>query len=150
MRCLSISISTYFTVPPCYIFSTFGCSLFSSAMFPFPLLTLLFVSLLICHCFSCATWTSHAFFSFTLLPYFLTDMQYKFFVDGEWRHDERQPTATGDYGVVNTIRLTRDVNQINTVLSPTPPGSRVNMDVDNENFQCAVSITYVSKKFHNK
>jgi hypothetical protein len=85
-----------------------------------------------------------------MLPYFLTDMQYKFFVDGEWRHDERKPTVTGDYGVVNTIYLTRDINQINTVLSPTTPGSRVNMDVDNENFQRAVSITYVSKKFHNK
>ncbi|XP_062213075.1 sucrose nonfermenting 4-like protein [Phragmites australis] len=67
--------------------------------------------------------------------------QYKFFVDGEWRHDERQPTITGDYGVVNTLYLTRDINQINTVLSPSTPGSRMNMDVDNENFQRTVSLS---------
>lgn len=32
-------------------------------------------------------------------------MQYKFFVDGEWRHDEHQPYATSEYGIVNTIFL---------------------------------------------
>ncbi|KAL6909349.1 hypothetical protein ACP4OV_001630 [Aristida adscensionis] len=65
--------------------------------------------------------------------------QYKFFVDGEWRHDERQPTITGEYGIVNTLYLTRD--QINTVLSPSTPGSRMNMDVDNETFQRTGNVT---------
>ncbi|TVU44222.1 hypothetical protein EJB05_03658 [Eragrostis curvula] len=65
--------------------------------------------------------------------------EYKFFVDGEWRHDERQPTVTGDYGVVNTLHLTRDINQINSVLSPSTPGSRA-MDVDND-FERVVSLT---------
>ncbi|PKI46484.1 hypothetical protein CRG98_033127 [Punica granatum] len=31
--------------------------------------------------------------------------QYKFFVDGEWKHDEHQPYATSEYGIVNTIFL---------------------------------------------
>ncbi|GJM97301.1 hypothetical protein PR202_ga14220 [Eleusine coracana subsp. coracana] len=79
--------------------------------------------------------------SFTRLPYLVIDVQYKFFVDGEWRHDERLPTATGDYGVVNTLHLKRDINQLNTVLSPSAPESRANMDVDNENFQRAVSLS---------
>ena len=33
-------------------------------------------------------------------------MQYKFFVDGECRHDEHQPFVTGNGGVVNTIFIT--------------------------------------------
>nr|XP_015900022.2 sucrose nonfermenting 4-like protein isoform X2 [Ziziphus jujuba var. spinosa] len=31
--------------------------------------------------------------------------QYKFFVDGEWKHDEHQPFVTGEYGIVNTVLL---------------------------------------------
>lgn len=71
-------------------------------------------------------------------------MQYKFFVDGEWRHDERQPTVSGEYGIVNTLYLTREINQINSVLSPSTPGTRMNMDVDNENFQRTVRVTHLS------
>lgn len=70
-------------------------------------------------------------------------LQYKFFVDGEWRHDERQPTISGEFGIVNTLYLTREFNQINALLSPSTPGSRMNMDVDNENFQRTV------RKLHN-
>ncbi|XP_030463051.2 sucrose nonfermenting 4-like protein isoform X2 [Syzygium oleosum] len=56
--------------------------------------------------------------------------QYKFFVDGEWRHDEHQPYATSDYGIVNTIFLT-EANYIPGTPSPdTPPGS--NMEVDEQ------------------
>lgn len=68
-------------------------------------------------------------------------MQYKFFVDGEWRHDERQPTVSGEYGIVNTLYLTREINQINSVLSPSTPGTRMNMDVDNETFQRTVTVS---------
>ncbi|KAI3950300.1 hypothetical protein MKW92_022790, partial [Papaver armeniacum] len=57
---------------------------------------------------------------------------YKFFVDGEWRHDESQPSVTGNYGVVNTVLLTRETEPILNVESP---GSRSNMDVDNDAFQ---------------
>jgi len=39
--------------------------------------------------------------------------------------------------------LTREFNQTNALLSPSTPGSRMNMDVDNENFQRTV------RKFHN-
>ncbi|PPD72609.1 hypothetical protein GOBAR_DD30495 [Gossypium barbadense] len=28
---------------------------------------------------------------------------YKFFIDGEWRHDEQQPHRNGEYGIVNTF-----------------------------------------------
>lgn len=64
-------------------------------------------------------------------------------MDGEWRHDERQPTISGEFGIVNTLYLTREFNQINALLSPSTIGSRMNMDVDNENFQRTV------RKFHN-
>ncbi|KAM0920130.1 hypothetical protein ACQ4PT_007772 [Festuca glaucescens] len=64
--------------------------------------------------------------------------QYKFCVDGEWKHDEGQPTITGEYGVVNTLYLTREFDHINNVLSPSTPRS---MDVDNENFQRNVSLS---------
>ncbi|XP_008813370.1 sucrose nonfermenting 4-like protein isoform X2 [Phoenix dactylifera] len=61
--------------------------------------------------------------------------EYKFYVDGEWRHDERQPCATGSYGIVNTLFLTRAPDPVPAILSPGTPGSRMNMDVDNEAFQ---------------
>lgn len=61
-------------------------------------------------------------------------LQYKFIVDGEWRHDENQPFVSGTYGTVNTVLLTRDSNYIPTVLSPQMP-SGSSMDVDNVAFQ---------------
>ncbi|CAM0878219.1 unnamed protein product [Alopecurus aequalis] len=64
--------------------------------------------------------------------------QYKFYVDGQWRHDEAQPTITGEYGVVNTLYLTREFDHINNVLSPSTPRS---MDVDTENFQRNVPMS---------
>ncbi|OVA15013.1 CBS domain [Macleaya cordata] len=67
--------------------------------------------------------------------------QYKFFVDGEWRHDESQPFVTGNYGVVNTVLLAREPDPIPAMLSPETPGSRSNMDVDNEAFQRVVTLS---------
>ncbi|XP_072996780.1 sucrose nonfermenting 4-like protein isoform X1 [Typha latifolia] len=67
--------------------------------------------------------------------------QYKFFVDGEWRHDENQPFETGGYGTVNTLLLTRDVDPMPAILSPGTPGSRMNMDLDNETFQRVVTMS---------
>lgn len=55
-------------------------------------------------------------------------MQYKFFVDGEWRHDEHQPFVSGNGGVVNTIFITGP-DMVPTGFIPEPPG-RSNMDVD--------------------
>ncbi|KAL3812854.1 hypothetical protein ACJIZ3_014122 [Penstemon smallii] len=52
--------------------------------------------------------------------------QFKFVVDGEWRHDEHQPFISSNLGIVNTILLTSPQIQIG-------PGS--GMDVDNEAFQ---------------
>ncbi|CAH1427596.1 unnamed protein product [Lactuca virosa] len=66
--------------------------------------------------------------------------QYKFIVDGEWRHDEHQPFVTGNYGVVNTILLAREPDFTPSVLTPhTTSGS--SMDVDNEVFQRVVRVS---------
>lgn len=69
---------------------------------------------------------------------YITDIsipiQYKFIVDGEWRHDEYQPFVAGNYGLVNTVLLSRDSTYIPTILSPQmQTGS--SMDVDNVAFQ---------------
>ncbi|KAG2260083.1 hypothetical protein Bca52824_079377 [Brassica carinata] len=49
--------------------------------------------------------------------------QYKFYVDGEWRHDEHQPFVNGNGGVMNTILITVP-DMVPTGFSPS------NMDVD--------------------
>ncbi|KAH9602460.1 hypothetical protein KSS87_005257 [Heliosperma pusillum] len=53
--------------------------------------------------------------------------QYKFNVDGEWRHDEHQPFVTGTYGVVNTVFLAREPDVPINVFGADIPG---NMEVD--------------------
>lgn len=58
--------------------------------------------------------------------------QYKFFVDGEWRHDEHQPYVSGNYGVVNTIFLPRESDTIPILGSET--AGRSNMEVDGDSF----------------
>ncbi|CAN0897133.1 Sucrose nonfermenting 4-like protein [Linum grandiflorum] len=55
--------------------------------------------------------------------------QYKFIVDGEWRHDEHQPSESGSFGVVNTVFLPREPDVGPASLSPGIPG-RSNMDLD--------------------
>ncbi|KAH6819081.1 sucrose nonfermenting-like protein [Perilla frutescens var. frutescens] len=59
--------------------------------------------------------------------------QYKFFVDGEWRHDEHQPYVSGNYGVVNTIFLARESDTISAILGSETAG-RSNMEVDGDPF----------------
>ncbi|KAJ0601946.1 putative AMP-activated kinase, glycogen-binding protein [Helianthus annuus] len=66
--------------------------------------------------------------------------QYKFIVDGEWRHDEHQPFVTGNYGIVNTVLLTREPDYNSAVLSPQMT-SGSSMDVDNETFQRVVRVS---------
>ncbi|RDY11313.1 Sucrose nonfermenting 4-like protein, partial [Mucuna pruriens] len=56
--------------------------------------------------------------------------QYKFNVDGEWRHDEQQPSVSGSYGVVNTIYLVREPDILPAMLSTETLG-RSHMEVDN-------------------
>ncbi|XP_074312252.1 sucrose nonfermenting 4-like protein [Silene latifolia] len=53
--------------------------------------------------------------------------QYKFNVDGEWRHDEHQPFMSGTYGVVNTVLLAREPNVPINIFGADIPG---NMEVD--------------------
>ncbi|RZB64759.1 Sucrose nonfermenting 4-like protein isoform F [Glycine soja] len=65
--------------------------------------------------------------------------QYKFFVDGEWRHDEHQPYVPGDYGIVNTVFLATDPNYIPVL--PPDVASGNSMDVDNDAFRRMVRLT---------
>jgi hypothetical protein len=67
-------------------------------------------------------------------------MQYKFFVDGEWRHDEHQPYISGEYGIVNTVLLATDPNFVPVLPPDIVSGS--NMDVDNEAFRRVVRVTH--------
>ncbi|RVW53207.1 Sucrose nonfermenting 4-like protein [Vitis vinifera] len=71
-------------------------------------------------------------------------MQYKFFVDGEWRHDEHQPFVSGNYGVVNTIFLPREPDVVPAVFSPDTPGGS-NMDLDNDPFPRGEVIPRISE-----
>uniref|UniRef100_A0A7N0UJ63 CBS domain-containing protein n=1 Tax=Kalanchoe fedtschenkoi TaxID=63787 RepID=A0A7N0UJ63_KALFE len=65
--------------------------------------------------------------------------QYKFCVDGEWRHDENQPyVPTNEYGIVNTMFLTVDVPPP-MVGAPMPYGS--SMEVDNDAFRRTVEVS---------
>ncbi|KAL1803790.1 hypothetical protein ACET3Z_032437 [Daucus carota] len=66
--------------------------------------------------------------------------QYKFIVDGEWRHDEHQAFVNGNFGTVNTILVSRESNYIATNQSPhIPYGS--SMEVDNDTFQRVVRVS---------
>ncbi|KAK7397200.1 hypothetical protein VNO78_18367 [Psophocarpus tetragonolobus] len=56
--------------------------------------------------------------------------QYKFNVDGEWRHDEQQPFVSGSYGVVNTIYIVREPDILPSILGTETPG-RSHMELDN-------------------
>ncbi|KAF1881503.1 hypothetical protein Lal_00021481 [Lupinus albus] len=64
--------------------------------------------------------------------------QYKFYVDGEWRHDEHQPYVSGEYGIVNTVLLATDPNYMPVLTREVPSGN--NMDVDNEAFRRMVHL----------
>ncbi|KAK7277937.1 hypothetical protein RJT34_22957 [Clitoria ternatea] len=57
--------------------------------------------------------------------------QYKFNVDGVWRHDVYQPFVSGDYGTVNKIYIVRepDIFPLSTLSAETSGRSR--MEVDN-------------------
>ncbi|KAH1195902.1 Sucrose nonfermenting 4-like protein [Glycine max] len=56
--------------------------------------------------------------------------QYKFNVDGEWRHDDQQPFVNGSCGVVNTIYIVREPDILPSILNTETPG-RSHMEVDN-------------------
>lgn len=66
--------------------------------------------------------------------------QYKFVVDGKWRHDEHQPFENGNYGTVNTVFLARESDYVPGILNPQMH-SGSNMDVDNEAFQRLVRVS---------
>lgn len=70
-------------------------------------------------------------------------MQYKFLVDGEWRHDVHQPCVPGEYGMVNTIFLVTDPNNMPVLNPDVTSGS--SMDVDNEAFRLVVRVGHTFK-----
>ncbi|KAJ6431000.1 hypothetical protein OIU84_018500 [Salix udensis] len=61
--------------------------------------------------------------------------QYKFLVDGEWRHDELQPYTTTEYGILNTVHFNMEANFNPEMI----PGS--SMELDNEAFTRLVSVS---------
>ncbi|EXB74812.1 Sucrose nonfermenting 4-like protein [Morus notabilis] len=68
--------------------------------------------------------------------------QFKFFVDGQWRHDECQPYMSSEYGIVNTLYFATaepNYNFGSGVPGPNIPGP--SMDVDNQAFQNSVRIS---------
>lgn len=76
---------------------------------------------------------------FQLIKQSSLSLQYKFVVDGEWRHDEHQPSVNSNIGTVNTILLTREPDYVASMLSPhAPPAHGSSMEVDNEGFQRVV------------
>ncbi|CAL5410562.1 unnamed protein product [Camellia sinensis] len=52
------------------------------------------------------------------------ELFYKFFVDGEWGHDEHQPFVSGNYGVVNSVFLAREPDVIPAIYTPETPGRK--------------------------
>lgn len=66
--------------------------------------------------------------------------QYKFIVDGEYRHDEHQPYINSNYDTMNTVLLATESNYLPAMVNPqVAHGS--NMDVDNEAFQRVVRVS---------
>lgn len=55
--------------------------------------------------------------------------QYKFIIDGEWRHDEHQPFVRGNGGAVNTIFLAREPDSLPDQYGPQTPDGAI-MEVD--------------------
>ncbi|XP_073307886.1 sucrose nonfermenting 4-like protein [Primulina huaijiensis] len=69
--------------------------------------------------------------------------QYKFVVDGEWRHEEQRPFVSSNIGTVNTVLLARESDFLPAMISPRipPSGPSSSMDVDNETFQRVVRLS---------
>lgn len=70
--------------------------------------------------------------------------QFKFNVDGEWRHDERQNFVCGTFGIVNTVVLARDSDAVPEIFAPETPG-RSNMDVDDSFMRMGISDGVLSE-----
>lgn len=71
----------------------------------------------------------------------LPDLQYKFYVDGEWKHDEHQPYEMSEYGIVNTVFWATEPNCVpRSPAGSHPPLPLSNMDIDNEVFQRLVRV----------
>ncbi|GAB4851260.1 AMP-activated serine/threonine-protein kinase regulatory subunit [Ancistrocladus abbreviatus] len=66
--------------------------------------------------------------------------EYKFFVDGEWRHDESKHCVNGSYGLVNTLILGGEPDHL-TEASSAQISSVSNMDLDNEAFVRMVRVS---------
>lgn len=65
-------------------------------------------------------------------------VQYKFYVDGEWQHDEQQPYVREDIGPINIILVRRSNNLPSISRAGIPSRSR--MEVDHNVYGHLVSI----------
>lgn len=111
----------------------------------------IFVSILDSHFFCICNEFSFLCTCFIILFFSSLDlkciMQYKFYVDGEWRHDERQPSVIGSYGTVNTIFVTQEPDSAPMLSSLGGPESRKHMDVDHDSFHHVVSSMSIWKHY---
>ncbi|GAB2290559.1 AMP-activated serine/threonine-protein kinase regulatory subunit [Dionaea muscipula] len=73
------------------------------------------------------------------LNYFFSYTQFKFNVDGEWRHDEHQDFVSGSYGIVNTVFLARDSEPLIPIVFTTETPGRFNMEVDDTFMRMGIS-----------
>lgn len=67
--------------------------------------------------------------------------QYKFYVDGKWRHDEHEPSVSVNCEMVNIVLVTREPDSLTAPLSPGTPGSGINMDVDFQHMGTGLAIS---------
>lgn len=70
--------------------------------------------------------------------------QYKFIVDGECRHDERQTVITPTFGTVNNVLFVTGPELLPTAVSPEQLVSRSRMDVDPDVFQKVEPVQRIS------
>ncbi|KAM7280558.1 hypothetical protein ACFE04_007692 [Oxalis oulophora] len=71
--------------------------------------------------------------------------QYKFCVDGEWKHDEHQPhTTIPVLGIVNTVLLAMQPNNTDGLnLNPNNPTRATNMDEDGDDNQASQQMVRI-------
>lgn len=55
-------------------------------------------------------------------------LQYKFVVDGEWRHDEHQPCVTVNSEVVNTVFIAREQDTVPVPIPVSEAAGRMEVD----------------------
>eukprot|EP01018_Ginkgo_biloba_P033493 Gb_06739 [translate_table: standard] len=71
--------------------------------------------------------------------------QYKFIVDGDWRHDDQQPFMTDTLGNVNNVLFVREPDLLPTTPSLESSSIGAHMEVDHVPFQQAEAVQRISE-----